>query len=641
MEKKDNKEKVEIINTSTLGPKELAKIRAMAMTKANEIASESESKIDKPKLRGEKNKSSNINKISTNKSSDKLNNIPKSREARNKNIDKINSASKNKSDSIKTRTEKNKDIDNLNSDFVSKDSKIEKPISQSTTKKELSPITSKKEEKVQEKQIEKKDINKQNKDTTQKTVVKKKFKWNIVIAILLVISLITTTIFSISLIQLNILPIVYSIIIIVLLVGLFVLNCFLLQRKKGKVAKTIGTILLVITLLFAGIGSYYLIVTNSFFNKAFKEGKDKFVNTYQVLIKNTDNYTDIKELNNKKIGYYVTIPNAEDALKKLEESITYEKVSYENIMDNFTALDNNTIQGLLIEKSVYESILDSMDDIKNKEYKVLYSFDITFEMEVEKKEVKGNGINIYIGGPDFTGTNYDFNMIATLNNDTHKILLTSTVGKGMKDLLSYAGVWGINTSIATIEKLYSTDMNYFIKINTSSLVELVDVLGGVQFCSSKAFTTNHAMVIGTYDDTKGPKLSVAKGCKTYSGIEILTIARERKAYKDGDRQRQKNCQEIIISIFKKMASLNSLANYTKVLDSVSNFYTTNIPKDKITEFAQSMIAGNNWTFEQQSVTGSDSSGYVHLGTVKDYVMLPNKDSVNSAISNIKRVMNES
>ena len=44
-----------------------------------------------------------------------------------------------------------------------------------------------------------------------------------------------------------------------------------------------------------------------------------------------------------------------------------------------------------------------------------------------------------------------------------------------------------------------------------------------------------------------------------------------------------------------------------------------------------------WTFEQQSVTGSDSTGYVHLSNVKDYVMIPNTDSVTAAADKIKEI----
>ena len=182
------------------------------------------------------------------------------------------------------------------------------------------------------------------------------------------------------------------------------------------------------------------------------------------------------------------------------------------------------------------------------------------------------------------------------------------------------------------------NIDYYMKINTDSIVGLVDTLGGVQFCNNgSAFTTTHALVQGTYDDTKGKKLTVPSGCRTYNGIQILTIVRERLAFPDGDRQRQKNCQQVMINIFKKMASAGTITNYYNVLNAVSNLYTTNLSRDMITSIANETIDGASWTFEQQSVTGYDSSGYVHMGTVKDYVMRPDEDSVAASTANIKKV----
>ena len=238
-------------------------------------------------------------------------------------------------------------------------------------------------------------------------------------------------------------------------------------------------------------------------------------------------------------------------------------------------------------------------------------------------------------------------LILTINKTTNQVLLTSTPrdfylpisGKnGAKDLLGYAGVWGVHTSRKTLENLYDVDINYYIKINTQSLVSLVDTLGGIEFCSDISFTTTHATVMGTYDDETGDKLYVSKGCKKYNGIQILTIARERKAYADGDRQRQKNCQAIMISIFNKMASPELVTNYSNILNAVSSLYQTNIPKDLVTELARLTIDGAKWKIEQQSVTGSNSRGYVHFSDVLDYVMIPNNDSVKSASSKIKMIM---
>ena len=480
----------------------------------------------------------------------------------------------------------------------------------------------------------------------------KKFfkKWDSISLIILAVDLLVTVFFSYSLIKLNMLPMLYVILAIALLVVMIIGSAFLIPKKRKKGKKIVGYILSALVIIITGIGSYYLTIAGDFISKSFKEtAKDYYTMRYQVLVKQDSNYNDINDLKDNKIGYYSVLPNIEDAKKELEKKISFEGVPYEDIVENFNDLNRNRIAGVLVEKEVYDSLKEGLDTIKDNNYKELYSFELQFEQEITKKEAKGNGFNIYIGGPDFTGTNYDLNMLATVNKDTHKVLLTSIprdyyvplAGKGMKDTLTYAGVWGINTSKGTVENIFDIDINYYVKVDTKSLVGVVDAIGGIEFCSDMAFTTTHALVMGTYDDTVGPKLNVVKGCKKYNGIETLTIARERVALPGGDRKRQENCQKIIISIFNKIASAGSLVNLNNILDSISKLYTTNVPQELVQDISKDIIGGNKWSFEQQAVTGSDSRGKVHLGTVEDYVMLPNIPSVDKAKLKIREVMNES
>ena len=159
---------------------------------------------------------------------------------------------------------------------------------------------------------------------------------------------------------------------------------------------------------------------------------------------------------------------------------------------------------------------------------------------------------------------------------------------------------------------------------------------GIEFCSDKSFYTTHATIVDSYNDSNGNKLYVQKGCKVYNGVEILTISRERLAYSGGDRQRQKNCQSILISIFNKATSPSIIKNYQSVLNSISSLYTTDIPKEVITDYIKDILDNNTkWTFNTQSLNGYDSSGYVHLTNYVDYIMIPYQSSVNSASYNIK------
>lgn len=474
----------------------------------------------------------------------------------------------------------------------------------------------------------------------------KKRKINKPMVILSTLNLLFIILLTSFIYNLHIIPMKYIVLLffILILIGLGIL--FLLKQKKKRF-KWIGyggTAIFIVVSLF---GIYYITKTNDFLNKSFNNATNTYTNTYYVIVESIDRYDDIKDLQNKTIGYYENVPNVEEALTELKKTITTENVLYEDFDHTFEALEDENVNGVIIEKTLYNFIIEYDSTFEKEDYKIIYSFDVTLEEEEDETYSEGDTFNIYIGGTDFTELYTDFNMIVTVNKKTHKILLTSTprdyyvelYGKnGAKDLLGYAGVWGVNTSKKTLENLYGIKIDYYVKINTKSLVGLVDTLNGVEFCSDKTFTTTHALVMGTYDDTKGKKLKVTQGCKDYSGIEILTIARERLAYADGDRQRQKNCQQIMINIFNKMTRAENIANYVNILNAVSDLYTTNIPKDLVTELARDTINHmGGWTFETQSVTGRDSRGNVHLSNVIDYVMVPDMESVEKASLKIQAI----
>lgn len=461
-----------------------------------------------------------------------------------------------------------------------------------------------------------------------------------------IINLIITIIFIIFVTSLHVIPTKFIVVGTIILLLLNMVILFLLKNKK-VMFKVIGYVITFLIFIIEIIGIYYIDRTNKFLNNSFNNSDNTYISTYYVVTLTNDDVEKIEDLEKEKIGYYGNMPNVVDALNELDKKIDFNEFEINDLYSLFTNLKKGKPSAVLIEKTLYNFVFESTEALTIDDYKVLYSFDIVFKEEIDEIDSDGDTFNIYIGGADFTEMYNDFNMIVTINKNTHKILLTSTprdfyvpvYGKGgNKDLLGYAGVWGINTSRKTLEDLYDINIDYYVKINTKSLVGLVDTLGGVQFCSDKSFTTDHAMVMGTYNDKLGKKLYVSKGCKEYSGIQILTIARERRAYPDGDRQRQKNCQQIMISIFNELLRIENLTNYSNILNAVSGLYTTNIPRSLVTEFANDTLdKGIKWTFEQQSVTGSNSRGYVHFSNIQDYVMIPDMNSVSVATQKIKDV----
>ncbi len=425
---------------------------------------------------------------------------------------------------------------------------------------------------------------------------------------------------------------------------------------KKKATIIIGYILALLLIILNICGMYYIKVTDHFLDQAFNNDKREYTNTFYVVSKK-ENGNNLDSIENSNLGYYKDTPNIEQAIKEFNNKYKTESILYEDITNMFHGLGTD-IQYILIEKNLYTYVFEIEKELKKEDYVIIYEYTLTFEERIESEpkeepsdeppsaeQVETNNINIYIGGTDFTNQLYDFNMIVSINKDTHKVLLTSiprdyhipVYGKGgRKDNMGYHGAWGITTSMKSLEQLLNIKIDYYVKVKTSSLVGVVDTLGDITFCSDKSFYTTHATILDSYDDSKGNKLYVQKGCKNYNGVEILTISRERLAYSAGDRQRQKNCQNILISIFNKATSPSIIKNYQSLLNSISNLYTTSIPRDIITDYIKDILNNNTkWTFNTQSLDGSDGRGYVHLTNYIDYVMIPSKDSVNKASYNIK------
>lgn len=61
---------------------------------------------------------------------------------------------------------------------------------------------------------------------------------------------------------------------------------------------------------------------------------------------------------------------------------------------------------------------------------------------------------------------------------------------GQRDKLTHAGIYGIDASMKTLGELYETDINYYARLNFTSLIDIVDTLGGIDVYSEFAFTTS-------------------------------------------------------------------------------------------------------------------------------------------------------
>ena len=459
--------------------------------------------------------------------------------------------------------------------------------------------------------------------------------------IILTVIYLLTLLFLIFIISTNMLPLKYLIGIFVVLL-LFDVGLFFLLFKKKKKKNIIGYILggILVVILFALF--YYLNITLGFF-KGFGTNKYKEEN-YLILVLQDSSFQSLTDLTN--IGYTSNeLSNINEALNKLNEEITIENKEFENNALLFDSLINEEIDSVLIEESSMALIYEQNEDYEGK-FRTLYTINIKTEIEITKEaDVTNQTFSVYISGIDSYGSiatvsRSDVNIVATINPKTKQILLISAPRDyyvqlrgttGYKDKLTHAGLYGVETSVGTLEDLLDADINYYFRVNFSSLEKIVDALGGVDVYSKYSFTSSKATG-GTY--------YFSKGYNHMNGKQALSFSRERKALPGGDRARGINQQAVIDGVIRKATSPAIITGYSKILNSLTGTFQTNMSDSDIQKLIKMQLNDMaSWNITSYNLDGTDGSEYTYSYPTQElYVMNPLEETVTEAQNLIDKVI---
>lgn len=462
--------------------------------------------------------------------------------------------------------------------------------------------------------------------------------------VLSILLLIVSFIFFGMIWSINVLPIKYMAILLGIYIPIFfILILFMLIKTLKLKIKIPCEIISVIIIFILFLGITYLNKTMNFMGKI-KEKKYQTENYYMVVLEDS-NYSNIDSLKNKTIGIHTsTLESQEEASDDLDKKLTYKNVDYEDFMKMGNDLLNEKIDAMFINGS-YLSILQDENESFDSKTKIVGTIEIKIKNETVKKDINvtKEPFNIYISGIDIYGnitsvSRSDVNIIVTVNPVTHQILLTSIPRDyyvrlhgttGYRDKLTHAGIYGVDMSITTLEDLLDIDINYYVRVNFTTLIELVDAIGGVDVYSDYAFTSLH----GNYD--------FKVGMNHMNGEQALGFSRERYAFKDGDRQRGKNQQKVITAIINKALSSKTLiTKYTNILNSLQSSFQTNMDSNKIYSLVNMQLDKMpSWNIESISLDGTGKSEYTYsYSGQRLYVMEPDISTVNSAKEKIKEIM---
>lgn len=457
--------------------------------------------------------------------------------------------------------------------------------------------------------------------------------------------------------MLSVLPIKYLTILIAISLGLAAIFGLFTFKKEFKNSQKLTKTLKIINIVFEIIFSAVFIIVFIYLNHTMNfmdsiRASEYQIDNYSVLVKKDSKFKTIEDL------HYGTIATYDDgsatyseALDKLAEKIKYKKVEEANLGAAVAAIVNNKTDSLFIKSSLTDLATEVFEGFNIEDYNNLYT--VTIKTKIENREasnidVTKDSFNIYISGIDTYGdiatvARSDVNMIITVNPKAHKILLTSIPRDyyvqlhgttGLKDKLTHSGLYGIDMTINTIEDLLGININYYIRVNFDSTINLIDALGGVDVTPDITFS----------------RLTDGRWCSYYEGVVnhldgfcALRYARERKAYGAGDLHRIQNQQEVLMSIIDKLTSSKALlTSYTKILASLSGSLETNIPSGQIYALVNEQLNSMpSWTIERISLNGThiDAPTYT-ISTEYLYVFEPIPESITEVTAKIQEVMAE-
>lgn len=476
-------------------------------------------------------------------------------------------------------------------------------------------------------------------------------------------------------------------IVIALIVSILVLTgCFFLQRKKGKGKWAVAIFFEILFIAVSIVGTYFLYHTMNLVQKITNVETNS--ETICAYVLKEHNYETLNEVLDKPFGRVKN--QSEQAVSQMLADIESNgKVSltvneYDDMFLGADALKDREIEVLVLNEA-YAGILSEVEG-----YEWFYTDACVLEFSVETVEVvednsqeedteedtesadKNDKVQMelmappeqidwaslvaggvsttpdgtfvaYISGADSWGaastkSRSDVNILAVVNTNTKQILLVSTprdyyvpmkASNGVMDKLTHAGIYGIDNSVSTLEALYGIDISYYVKMNFTGFVGIIDTLGGIDVYSDATFRVDE-------------NFAYTEGMNHLYGVEALAFARERHNVAGGDVGRGIHQMEVIKGVINRCVSPDILYNYANIMNQMSGCFITDMPDDKIAALIRMQLSDMaTWNVSSTSVSGTgDYRTTYSIPNKKLYVMIPDEASVESVKGQIQSVLGQ-
>lgn len=469
-----------------------------------------------------------------------------------------------------------------------------------------------------------------------------------------------------QIIKLNLLPakLIVLVSLVMIILCLIIILIFHFKAKKFLPRILAGFVALCMCVGLA-YGNYFIYKTDDTFDVVTSLADSKATMTSIVVLKSSSIKKE-KDLKGKTIGTILDMDKVatKRMLKDLDsDNIKYKTKDYSTLDDMMEAFYAGEVDAICLNEK-YRDILHESEAYFNFQTDSRVVHQNVHYTKVEKNDNPSDPVNdiskdaftVLVSGNDSYGTlqdsntRSDANLLLTVNPKTGTILMTSiprdyyvelvcpeddpelACPEGSSDKLTHSGLMGVKSTEETIEKALGIKINYNVRINFSSVVNLVDALDGIDLDIKKGEEVDIFYV------NSQPGLSVGK--HHVDGETALAFARERHAYLDGDNQRVRNQQKVFKAIFKRIVSPKMITNYGKFMDALAVAFDTNLSGDEISNFVKYEL--NNmpdWKIESYAIVAEPDYQFCYQSQSYASVVQQNDIMNEVARKKIEAVLN--
>lgn len=382
-------------------------------------------------------------------------------------------------------------------------------------------------------------------------------------------------------------------ILVILYIYLFV-YCFvgILLLFTGKNKRFIAL------LVIGAILSPIMFFTSYHINKAYgiiDNAQKKYITykSYMVSMNATEKYNKIGMIKDKTDPTGYIIPKK--MIKKFD--IKGKIVKYDDYISMTSDMYDGVIDAMFVADG-YVTMFNSYEKFENIEYETKVVYELSKKLEnkdnfsYSTKDLT-EPFTILLMGVDATGDgissassfNGDSLMLITFNPKTLSATVFSIprdtyvpiACRGDKeDKINSSAYGGTTCVVNTIQNLTGIDIDYYVKINFTGVVKLVDDLGGIEVDVPIEFCEQDSQ--RRFDDHL---ICLKKGYQKLNGEQALAFSRHRKTLPLGDFQRVQHQQMVVEAMVTALKNTKSVDSFYKIMGDVVKNIDTNMSTEQI------------------------------------------------------------